>query len=208
MRILPLLLLFACSPLVPTKSLASGLDEYTFANWITADPKSQITEFERGCRAVEAYLNSRNKEFYGEDCISNLYIAAVFIADTNNYYDAKSLEEDRRLPQRQAAQQRYTRVLEEVVAKAVREGRAETEEQQINLLYTVIVTVQKDLVADYYHNVFDDPNEAKSAYLLAGVEDGRRIYGEGSAKLYLEKENSSQASPAEVSAGGKATPSD
>lgn len=163
------------------------ITELNTKSWIHDDPKSLIPEFEKSCRAIESYLNKQDKEFYGEDCISNLFIATTFIYDTNRYFDSLSPANAAVNTARAAVDAKFKKVLSEVVDKAINSGKASTEKENVNLIYTVIVTIQKDIVADYYHNVFTDPEEAKSSYLLAGAEDGRRVYRNGEYKAIYQK---------------------
>lgn len=165
------------------------ISDLSVNDWISEDPKKNLYEIEKSCRAVESYLNKNNKEFYGEDCISNLFIAATFIHNTNQYYQSLTPPDGVANKKIREISEKFRKVLNDVIDKAVSEGKAGTEKENINLIYTVIVTVQKDIVADYYHNVFSDPEEAKSSFLIAGAEDGKRIYREGEYKqLYKEIE--------------------
>lgn len=163
------------------------INDLNYQAWIAEDPKVLIPDFEKGCRAVEVYLNSQNKEFFGEDCVSNLFIATTFINNINQYFDSLEQLEQRALAARQAVTEKYDKVLLEVIQKAIDDGKASSQKENVNLIYTVILTVSKDIVADYYHNVIADPEEAKSAYLLAGTEDGKRIYRSGEYKTIYEK---------------------
>ena len=164
--------------------LASDFD---YASWISADPKEKIGEFENACRAVETYLNSINKEFYGEKCVSDLYTGATFIHNTNAFIKTVNEGSQQMTANRDAAIARFKKVLNQVIDKAIVEGKATTRKENINLIYTVIVTVSRDIVADYYHNVIGDPEEAKAGYLLAGTEDGKRIYRQGEYRAIYEQ---------------------
>lgn len=188
----PIALLFVLGLLLHAGNISAANDYVTindlkYQTWITDDPKNLIPDFEKGCEAVETYLNSQDKEFFGEDCVSNLFIATTFINNTNQYFDSQENPEQRALPARQAVTDKYNKVLDEVIRKAINEGKASTQKDNVNLIYTVILTISKDIVADYYHNVIADPEEAKSAYLIAGTEDGKRTYRTGEYKTIYEK---------------------
>lgn len=174
--------LLFCPPSKATGNDFPVIGDFHYHSWISTSPKELIPEFERGCRAVESYLNDQNKEFYGEDCISNLFIATTFIANTDAYVDEFHPVESDPFQNREKARQRYSRVVTEVIEKAITDGQAVTQKEHVNLIYTLIITISRDIVADYYHNVLGGGEEAKSGYLLAGVEDGRRIYREGEYK--------------------------
>lgn len=163
------------------------ISDLNYKTWISAKPVSLIPDFEKSCRAVEVYLNSQNKEFYGEDCVSQLFTAANFIQISNEYVDKLYADGSTAYQNREKVTQRFNRVMSDVIEKAAKEGKAVSQKENVDLIYTLVVTVSKDIVADYYHNVIDDPEEAKSGYLLAGAEDGKRIYREGIYKEVYDK---------------------
>jgi len=187
--LLPLVLLFfSMSP--PPGAQGEEFVKITdlrYMSWITDDPKTLLPEFEVSCRAVAAYLNSLDKEFNGDDCVSNLFTAATFIAYANVYIDNTPAANSPGLEKRKQIREQYGRVMSEVIVKAIEDGRAVSRKDHVNLIYTVIVTIAKDILTDYHQNIFQRPEEAKIAMGLAAEEDAKRLRREGEYQAIYDR---------------------
>ena len=181
-----ILLLLLSSPVFAVQAWGGEdfvkITDLHYKNWINDTPKTLIPEFEKACRAVEDYLKSQNKDFSGDDCVSQLFVATLFIANINDGLDANSPVDAQFNEKIIQVKNRYNRVVEEVIEKAIQDKKAESQKENANLIYTVVVTIAKDVFADYFHNVIDNPEIAKSDLLLAGEEDGRRHRRDGEYK--------------------------
>lgn len=186
-RQLPTLLLVLLVVLTPVAKAEEGdfvkITEFSYPNWLDAEPITLIAEFEKGCRTVADYLQRSQKEYHPEDCVSGLFTASVFLANANaaiNESHQQGFVEDR-----DAVRGRYRQVTEEVIGGALRETPEAGEREHVNLIYTLIVTYSKDVVADYIDNVLDR-QEATRYYVRALNEDNQRIAREGEYRqVYL-----------------------
>ncbi len=158
-----------------------------YLSWITDDPKTLLPEFEVSCRTVATYLNSLDKVFNGDDCVSNLFTAATFIAYANVYVDNTLPADSPGSEKRAKIREQYGRVMSEVIVKAIEDGRAVSQKDHVNLIYTVIVTIAKDVLTDYYQNIFLQPEEAKIAMDLAAEEDTKRLRREGQYQAIYDR---------------------
>jgi acetyltransferase-like isoleucine patch superfamily enzyme len=184
-----LLLLLMTAPAVQS---AEGEDflkisEVHYADWITTDPVALLPEFERGCKAVATYLQSQQLEFNGDDCVSNLYTAATFIARTNEFVDHHLATNPTAAEVQAKARAQYDRVVSEVIGKAIGEGKAVSQKENANLIYTVIVTIAKDVLTHYYQSVLANPNEAQVLMRIAEQENEKRIRREGEYQQIYER---------------------
>ncbi len=179
-----------CFSLSPAAALGEEFVKITdlhYMSWITDDPKALLGEFEVGCRAVAGYLNGLDKEFNGDDCVSNLFTATTFIAYANAYVDNSLPADSPGAEKRKQIREQYGRVMSEVIVKAIDDGRAVSRKDHVNLIYTVIVTIAKDVLTDYHQNIFEKPEEAKIAMNLAAEEDGKRLRREGEYQAIYDR---------------------
>lgn len=161
------------------------ISQLHYADWITTDPVTLLPEFEQGCKAVSTYLQSQQLEFNGDDCVSNLYTAASFIALANDFVDNKLTANPKSLETREKTREQYRRVISEVINKAVDDGKAISQKDNSNLIYTVIVTIAKDVLTDYYQTVLAPPSEAQVLMQIAREENDKRVRREGEyLKIY------------------------
>ncbi|MEE4137005.1 MAG: hypothetical protein V2I32_13070 [Desulforhopalus sp.] len=179
-----LILLFSLTPAIGAEDGDFvKISDLSYQNWLDAEPITLIPEFEKSCHTVADYLQRANKEYNPEDCVSGLFTASVFLASANaaiNESYQQGFAEDR-----DAVRGRYQQVTEEVIGGALRETPEAGERDHVNLIYTLIVTYSKDVVADYIDNVLDR-QEATRYYVQALAEDDRRINREGEYRqVYL-----------------------
>lgn len=154
-----------------------------YADWITTAPAVLLPEFEQGCKAVAVYLQSQQLEFKSDDCVSNLFTTTTFIARANEFVDNDLTDNPKGSELIKQVRSQYGRVVSEVIDKAIGDGKAISQKENANLIYTVIVTIAKDVLTHYYQTVFANPNEAKVLMRLAEEENEKRLRREGE---YLE----------------------
>ncbi|MBU1564407.1 MAG: hypothetical protein KJ630_02115 [Proteobacteria bacterium] len=155
------------------------ISDLHYADWITTAPVDLLPEFEQGCQAVAVYLQSQKLDFNGDDCVSNLYTATTFIARANDFVDNNLTANPKSSESRAKARDQYGKVVTNVIDKAISEGKAVTQKENANLIYTVIVTIAKDVLTHYYQTVLATPNEAQVLMHIAEEENGKRVRREG-----------------------------
>jgi hypothetical protein len=179
-----LILLFSLTPAIGAEEGDFvKISDLSYQNWLDAEPITLIPEFEKSCHTVADYLQRANKEYNPKDCVSGLFTASVFLASANaaingSYQQGFAGDRD-------AVRGRFQQVTEEVIGGALRKTPEAGERDHVNLIYTLIVTYSKDVVADYIDNVLDR-QEATRYYVQALAEDDRRINREGEYRqVYL-----------------------
>jgi len=156
------------------------ITELSYPEWLSREPSSLVGEFERSCQTVAAYLQSLGKDFSAEKCVGDLFGAAVFISNSNGYVDQNFKADSQTAAARDEILAKYQQVVDEVVKKAIAEGKGKTEKENADLIFTIIHTIDRDIVKNYLQTVYAEDQEAvKNNLYLASKENEKRLTREG-----------------------------
>lgn len=181
--------LVAASAQAADETIFVKITDLHYPDWITADPLPLLPEFEQSCTAVATYLHGQKLEFDRDECVNNLYTTTTFIARANDFVDNNLSANPKAAEAKTEAARQYGRVVTDVIGKAMSDGKAVTQKDNVNLIYTVIVTIAKDVLTDYYQKVLADPNEGNVLMHIAKEENGKRLRREGAyQEIYKQLE--------------------